>query len=52
MIVCALRLGQLDLLKILLRFLVTHTNMATQSQESPVEYRYRDQQHQQWGPGT
>lgn len=48
-ILCAIRFGQLDLLKILLRFLVTHTNMATQSQESPVEYRFKDRQ---WCPGT
>lgn len=31
-----IRLGQLDLLEILLCFLITHTNVATQSQESPV----------------
>lgn len=32
----AIRLGQLDLLEILLCLLVTHTNMATQCQKSPI----------------
>jgi len=31
-----IRLGQLDLLEILLCFLITHTDVATQRQESPV----------------
>lgn len=34
-----LRLWQLDLLKILLCLLITHTDMATQRQESPVGQR-------------
>lgn len=38
-----IRLWQLDLLKILLCFLITHTDMAAQCQESPVGQRQEDQ---------
>ncbi len=46
----AIRLWQLDLLEILLCFLITHTNMATQRQESPVEQQ--GHRHQQLCPRT